>query len=67
MARFVNHGIDVECSDYDARGTQRALRCDVSGTGWGLGDLEPVLSGKDAAAGTLEGFESPVPYEERAS
>ena len=61
--------IIYKCSDYYAPETEGALRYDDPDIGidWGLGDLAPILSDKDAAAGMLAGFESPFSYQETAS
>lgn len=57
--------IVYKCSDYYAPEMEGALRFDDPDIGidWGLGDLEPILSEKDAAAGTLAAFDSPFIYE----
>jgi dTDP-4-dehydrorhamnose 3,5-epimerase len=33
---------------------------------WGLGDIQAILSDKDAGAGAFAGFDSPFVYEEAA-
>jgi dTDP-4-dehydrorhamnose 3,5-epimerase len=57
--------IIYKCSDYYAPETEGALRFDDPDLGidWGLGDLTPILSDKDAAAGAFSGYESPFVYE----
>lgn len=54
-----------KCSDYYAPECDGAVRfdCPDIGIDWALGDLEPVLSEKDAAAPGLAGFDSPFVYE----
>lgn len=61
--------IVYKCSDIYAPQTEGALRYDDPGIGidWALGDFEPILSDKDAAASLLDGFESPFTYREAAS
>jgi dTDP-4-dehydrorhamnose 3,5-epimerase len=58
--------IIYKCSDYYAPETEGALRYDDPDIGidWSLGDIDPVLSEKDAAAGSFANFESPFIYEE---
>ena len=66
---FVTRAPDTEivykCSDYYAPETEGALRFDDPGIGidWGLNGIEPVLSDKDAAAGSLADFDSPFIFE----
>ena len=57
--------IIYKCSDYSAPECDGAIRydCPLIGIDWGLGDTQPALSDKDAAAPTLEGFDSPFVYE----
>ncbi|WP_298976379.1 dTDP-4-dehydrorhamnose 3,5-epimerase [uncultured Roseobacter sp.] len=57
--------IIYKCSDYYAPECDGAVRfdCPQIGIDWGLGDLEPVLSQKDAAAPGLADFDSPFVYE----
>lgn len=57
--------IVYKCSDYYAPDCDGAVRfdCPVIGIDWGLGQLEPVLSEKDAAAPGLADFETPFVYE----
>lgn len=57
--------IIYKCSDYYAPDCDGAVRfdCPTIGVDWGLGDLEPVLSEKDAAAPGLADFDSPFVYE----
>ncbi|MBW4710808.1 dTDP-4-dehydrorhamnose 3,5-epimerase [Roseobacter sp. YSTF-M11] len=57
--------IIYKCSDYYAPDCDGAVRfdCPEIGINWGLGDLEPVLSEKDAAATGLADFDSPFVYE----
>ncbi|WP_299868676.1 dTDP-4-dehydrorhamnose 3,5-epimerase [uncultured Roseobacter sp.] len=57
--------IIYKCSDYYAPECDGAVRfdCPTIGVDWGLGDLEPVLSEKDAAAPGLADFDSPFVYE----
>ena len=56
--------IIYKCSDYYAPECDGAIRfdCPDIAIDWGLGDLEPVLSAKDAAAGGLADFDSPFEY-----
>lgn len=62
---FVTRALDTEivykCSDYYAPETEGALRFDDPDIGidWGLGGAAPILSAKDAAAGSLADFDSP--------
>jgi dTDP-4-dehydrorhamnose 3,5-epimerase len=59
--RTPNTEIIYKCSDYYAPETEGAVRFhdpDI-GIDWGLGDLTPVLSGKDAEAQVFANFESP--------
>lgn len=58
--------IIYKCSDVYAPETEGALRFDDPDLGidWGLGDTQPILSCKDAAAGTLADFQSPFIYGE---
>ena len=58
--------IIYKCSDYYAPETEGALRYDDPDIGidWSLGDIDPVLSEKDAAAGSFANFKSPFIYEE---
>ena len=57
--------IIYKCSDYYAPECDGAVRfdCPTIGIDWGLGDLEPVLSDKDAAAPGLADFDSPFVWE----
>lgn len=57
--------IIYKCSDYYAPDCDGAVRfdCPQIGIDWGLGDLEPVLSQKDAAAPGLADFDTPFVYE----
>lgn len=57
--------IIYKCSDYYAPDCDGAVRfdCPQIGIDWGLGDLAPVLSEKDAAAPGLADFDSPFVYE----
>lgn len=57
--------IIYKCSDTYAPETEGALRFDDPDIGidWELGDLEPQLSGKDAAAPRLRDIVSPFDYE----
>jgi dTDP-4-dehydrorhamnose 3,5-epimerase len=67
---FVTRQPDTEivykCSDFYAPETEGVLLWDDPdiGVDWGLGDLHPVLSEKDAAAPRLAEFESPFVYAE---
>jgi dTDP-4-dehydrorhamnose 3,5-epimerase len=69
---FATRAPDTEilykCSDYYAPQAEGTLRFDDPDIGidWGLGDLEPILSGKDAGAGGFAGFDSPFDYVEGA-
>lgn len=56
--------IIYKCSDYYAPECDGAVRfdCPEIGIDWEMGDLEPVLSGKDAAASGLKDFDSPFVY-----
>jgi dTDP-4-dehydrorhamnose 3,5-epimerase len=60
---FVTRQPDTEilykCSDYYAPETDGAVRWDSCGIDWGLGDVAPVLSEKDATAPAFADFESP--------
>jgi len=66
---FVTRTPDTEicykCSDYYAPECDGAVRfdCPTIGIDWGMGDTAPVLSDKDAAAGTLADFDSPFVWE----
>ncbi|GFE52474.1 dTDP-4-dehydrorhamnose 3,5-epimerase [Roseobacter cerasinus] len=53
-----------KCSDYYAPECDGAVRfdCPTIGINWDLGNLEPVLSEKDAAAPGLDAFDSPFEY-----
>lgn len=57
--------IIYKCTDYYAPETEGALNWadPAIGIDWGLEGREPVLSDKDAAAGGLDGFESPFVWE----
>jgi dTDP-4-dehydrorhamnose 3,5-epimerase len=57
--------IVYKCSDYYALETEGALRYDDPDIGidWALGDVEPILSEKDAAAPAFARFESPFTYD----
>lgn len=61
-----NSEIVYKCSDYYAPETEGALRYDdpIVGVEWGLEGLSPILSNKDATAGSLIDFESPFMYQE---
>lgn len=61
--------IVYKCSDTYAPETEGSLRFDDPDLGidWGLGDLDPILSDKDAAAGSFAGFDSPFTYDEAAA
>jgi dTDP-4-dehydrorhamnose 3,5-epimerase len=67
--RMPDTEIVYKCSDYYAPETEGSLRYDDPDIGidWGLDDLAPILSDKDAAASGLAAFESPFTYEESAS
>ena len=62
---FVTRSPDTEivykCSDYYFPETEGAIAWNDPDLGidWGLGDLAPVLSAKDAVAGSFADFESP--------
>ena len=49
--------------DYYAPDCDGAVRFDSLDIDWGLGDLEPVLSEKDAAAPAFANFDSPFVWE----
>lgn len=57
--------IIYKCSDYYHPETEGALLWNDAeiGIDWGLGGASPVLSAKDAVAGTLAGFESAFVFE----
>ena len=57
--------IVYKCSDTYAPETEGALLWNDPGIGIDWGDLpgDPVISAKDAAAGTLEGFQSPFVWQ----
>ncbi|WCE68573.1 dTDP-4-dehydrorhamnose 3,5-epimerase (plasmid) [Sulfitobacter faviae] len=57
--------IIYKCSDYYARETEGAIAWDDPNIGidWGLGEISPVLSDKDAQAGSLADLESPFAFE----
>lgn len=61
-----NTEIIYKCSDYYAPDLDRGIRFDCLqiGIDWGLGNLEPILSKKDATAPSLADFHSPFVYEE---
>ncbi|AHM03061.1 dTDP-4-dehydrorhamnose 3,5-epimerase [Roseibacterium elongatum DSM 19469] len=58
--------IIYKCSDYYAPETEGALRFDDPDLGidWQLGQVAPILSDKDAAAGAFARFDSPFTYED---
>ena len=60
-----NTEIIYKCSDYYAPETEGTLRFDDPSIGidWGLGGMLPILSEKDASAGSLADFNSPFIYE----
>ena len=68
---FITRAPDTEiiykCSDYYAPDCDGAIRydCPVIGIDWGLDGDKPALSEKDAAAPTLQDFNSPFVYEVR--
>ncbi|WP_439138856.1 dTDP-4-dehydrorhamnose 3,5-epimerase [Roseicyclus sp.] len=70
---FVTRAPDTEiiykCSDLYAPQTEGALRWDDPDIGidWAMGDLDPILSPKDAAAPVFDGFASPFADEGGAS
>lgn len=57
--------IIYKCTDYYAPECERAVRFDDPkiGIDWGMGNLKPVLSAKDAAAPFLVAFDSPFIWE----
>lgn len=57
--------IIYKCSDYYAQETEGALAWDDPQVGidWGLGDVTPVLSNKDANAPSLADLNSPFTFE----
>ena len=63
---FVTREPDTEivykCTDFYAPECDGAVRWDSVGIEWGLGDAEPVLSEKDAAAPAVADFVSPFSY-----
>ena len=70
---FVTRAPDTEiiykCSDIYAPQTEGALVWDDADIGidWGMGDLAPILSAKDAVAPRFAGFDSPFVYDGGAS
>ena len=66
---FVTRAPDTEiiykCSDYYAPETEGALAWNDPDIGidWGMGDVSPILSAKDAVAGAFAGFDSPFVYD----
>ena len=66
VTRVPDTEIMYKCSEYYAPEAEGALRYDDPNLGidWGLEDLEPILSEKDAAAGTLDMLDTPFIYEE---
>jgi dTDP-4-dehydrorhamnose 3,5-epimerase len=68
VTRLPDTEIIYKCSDFYAPETEGALRFDDPeiGIDWQMGDVPPVLSDKDAAAGPLAGFESPFTLEDDA-
>ncbi len=66
---FATREADTEviykCSDYYAPECDGAVRfdCPEIGIDWGMGDVRPVLSGKDEAAPTLAQFDSPFVFQ----
>ena len=66
VTRQPDSEIVYKCSDFYAPETEGVLLWDDPDIGidWGLGDLPPVLSEKDAAAPRLAEFESPFAYAE---
>ncbi|MDP5360399.1 MAG: dTDP-4-dehydrorhamnose 3,5-epimerase [Paracoccaceae bacterium] len=64
VTRAPQSEIIYKCSDYYAPECDGAIRydCPMIGIDWGLGDTKAALSDKDAAAPTLEGFDSPFTY-----
>ena len=67
---FVTRTQDTEiiykCSDYYAKEAEGAIAWDDATVGidWGLGELSPVLSGKDANAPSLADLNSPFAFED---
>ena len=57
--------IIYKCSDYYVQASEGAIAWDDSDIGidWGLGDTTPVLSDKDAQAGSLADLNSPFTFE----
>lgn len=51
-----------KCSDYYAPECDGAVRFDSLNIDWHLGELEPILSEKDAAAQSFADFDSPFTY-----
>ena len=70
---FVTRAPDTEiiykCSDSYALETEGALAWNDPDIGidWGMGDLAPILSAKDAVAPRFAGFDSPFVYDGGAS
>ncbi len=70
---FVTRAPDTEivykCSDIYAPQTEGALAWDDPDIGidWGMGDVSPILSAKDAVAGAFADFDSPFVYDGGAS
>ncbi len=65
VTRVPDTEISYKCTDYYAPECDGAVRfdCPEIGIDWNLGDVEPVLSEKDMAAGGLDTFDSPFEYE----
>lgn len=61
--------IVYKCSDYYAPDAEGSLLWNDPEIGieWGLGDRQPILSGKDAEAGLISEFESPFLSEDARS
>ena len=66
VTRLTETEIIYKCSDYYHPETEGALIWNDPDIGieWGMGDLEPVLSAKDAVAGRFAEFESAFNWQE---
>lgn len=55
--------IIYKCSNYYAAECDGGVRWDSCGIDWPLSGIAPILSDKDATAGSLADFDSPFTYE----